>query len=82
MMEVDEMKKVLIGGFLSLLGSIWALAIMFIAENHLVSTWTTPPGRFLTALAEMKLVLLFALAVLFVVLGIAIMAIEFFRKDK
>lgn len=37
MMEVDEMKKVLIGGFLSLLGSIWALAIRFIAENHLVS---------------------------------------------
>ena len=56
--------------------------IMHVETEYLVSAWTTPPGRFLTTLAEMKLVLLFSLAILFVVLGIAIMAIEFFRKDK
>ena len=42
----------------------------------------TPPGRFLTTVLEMGLTFLFALGVLFVVVGIAIMAIEFFRKDS
>ena len=52
------------------------------AANNLVSGWTTPPGRFLTTVLEMGLTFLFALGVLFVVVGIAIMAIEFFRKDS
>ena len=58
------------------------MAITFMAANNLVSGWTTPPGRFLTTVLEMGLTFMFALGVLFVVVGIAIMAIEFFRKDS
>ncbi|MCI5847504.1 MAG: hypothetical protein MRZ98_07655 [Clostridiales bacterium] len=76
------MKRTIIGGFLSIIGSVWTLAIAFMAANNLVSGWTTPPGRFLTTVLEMGLTFMFALGVLFVVVGIAIMAIEFSRKDS
>lgn len=36
------MKRALIGGFISLLGTIWGLAIAVAASNNLVSGWTTP----------------------------------------
>ena len=75
------MKKVFIGGFLSLIGSIWALAVVFIAGNNLVSGWSTPPGRFLTTVAEMNLTAVFVISVFFVLLGVVIMAIEYFKKD-
>lgn len=76
------MKNVLIGGFMSLLGSIWALAVIFIAGNNLVSSWSTPPGRFLATVLELDLMIIFALSIIFVILGICIMVIEFFRKEQ
>ena len=45
------MKRALIGGFISLLGTIWGLAIAVAASNNLVSGWTTPPGRFLSTVS-------------------------------
>ncbi len=76
------MKRALIGGFISLLGTIWGLAIAVAASNNLVSSWATPPGRFLTTVAEMGFVPLFAMAIVLIVLGLTIMAIEYFKKDK
>ncbi len=78
------MKKVLVGGFISLIGSIWALAIIFIATNdlNLVSSWSTPPGRFLTTVLQMGLMPIFIVSILFVIAGIVIMAIELFKKDR
>ena len=74
------MKRVLIGGFLSLIGSIWAMAVLFVAGSNLTSGWTTPPGRFMTTVAEMGLSEVFGMAI--VVLGIVIMMVELFRRDK
>ena len=76
------MKRALIGGFISLLGTIWGLAIAVAASNNLVSSWASPPGRFLTTVAEMGFVPLFAAAIIFIVLGLVIMAIEYFKKDE
>lgn len=76
------MKRALIGGFISLLGTIWGLAIAMAASNNLVSGWATPPGRFLTTVAEMGFVSLFAVAIVLVVLGLVIMAIEYFKKGE
>ena len=76
------MKKVLIGGFLSLTGSIWAMTGMFVAGNNLTSGWSTPPGRFMTTVAEMGLTEVFGMAILLVVLGIAVMLVELVRKDR
>lgn len=76
------MKRALIGGFLSLIGSIWSLAVVFIAGNNLVTSWDTQRGRLWSTVIEMDLMFLFILSVVFVVLGIVLMAVELFRKDK
>ena len=76
------MKRVLIGGFVSLIGSIWALAIVFIAGNNLVSSWPTRLGRFWGTVLEMGLLPVFVLSVIFVMAGIIIMVLELFRKEQ
>ena len=60
------MKKVLIGGFLSINGSIWALAMAPVVESNLASSWSTPPGRLLTTVQEMGLMALFPAAIFLV----------------
>ena len=75
------MKKAIIGGFLSLIGSIWTLAILIAAGNNLVSSWTTPPGRLLATVNEMGLAFWFVLAVALTVFGLGVLAVELFRKD-
>lgn len=75
------MKRALIGGFISLIGSIWALAIILLAANNLTDGWSTPPGRLLTTISELNMTFLFVFSIVFVVLGIVIMLIEFFKKD-
>ncbi len=81
------MKKVLIGGFLSIIGSIWALAMALVVENNLASSWSTPPGRLLTTVQEMGLMALFPVAVFLVavflvIFGIFILLAELLRKEK
>ena len=76
------MKRALIGGFLSLIGSIWSLAIVFIAGNNLVTSWDAQIGRLWSTVIEMDLMFLFILSVVFIVLGIVLMAVELFRKEK
>lgn len=76
------MKRTFIGGMLSLLGTIWGLAVILFAGNNLVSGWATPPGRFLTTVAETGMTFPFVLSILFVVIGVAIMGVEFFKKEK
>lgn len=76
------MKKALIGGFISLLGTIWGLAVIIFTGNNLVSGWSTPPGRFLTTVSELGMTVPFVISILFVVLGLAVMAVEYFKKDN
>lgn len=76
------MKRALIGGFLSLIGSIWSLAIVFVAGNNLVTSWDSKVGRLWSTVIEMDLMFLFILSVAFIVLGIVLMAVELFRKEK
>lgn len=42
------MKKVIIGGFLSLNGTLGDISVFITAANNMVCGWSTPPGRFLT----------------------------------
>ena len=76
------MKRAIIGGFVSLIGSIWSLAVIISANNYSIDGWTTPPGKLLTQIAQSNLTLWFAASVILVLLGIILMAVEFFRKDK
>ena len=77
-----HMKRALIGGFISLVGSIWSLAVISAANNYSIDGWTTPPGKLLTQISQSNLTLWFAVSILLVLLGIILMAVEFFRKDK
>ena len=76
------MKRVFIGGFISLIGSLWALAIVFLAGNNLTSGWTVPPGRLLTTISELDMMTLFVVSIVLVLLGIVLMIIEYFRKES
>ena len=76
------MKRAIIGGFISLVGSIWTLAVIISASNYTINGWSTPPGKLLTQIAESDLTLWFGISIALVVLGIVVMIIEYFRKDS
>lgn len=75
------MKRAMIGGVLSLLGTIWGMAALLYTGNHLVSAWATPPGRFWSTVLETGMTFPLLLAAVLLVLGLAVMGVEYFRKD-
>ena len=75
------MKKAFIGGFLSLIGTIWSLAIIIFAGNNLVSQWSTPPGRFFTTVIETGMMIPMIIPVVIFLVGMLIMGVEYFKKD-
>lgn len=81
-MEVVFLKRAIIGGFISLIGSIWTLAVIICANNYTIDGWSTPPGKLLTQLAESNLMLWFCISIALVILGIVFMVIEYFKKDS
>lgn len=76
------LKRAIIGGFISLIGSIWTLAVIISANNYLINGWSTPPGKLLTQIAESNLTVWFGVSIAMVALGIVLMAIEYFKKDN
>lgn len=78
---MTSLKRVLIGGFLSLIGSVWGLAIVISANSYIINGWSKPPGKLLTQISESNLMAGFVISVALVVLGIVLMAVEFFRKN-
>ena len=81
-MEVVFLKRAIIGGFISLIGSIWTLAVIISANNYIITGWSTPPGKLLTQIAGSDLTLWFGISIALVVLGIVIMIIEYFKEDS
>ncbi len=76
------MKRVFIGGFLSLTGALGTLGLLLLAAGNLVNGWSTPPGRLAATLLQLDVMPYFVISILLVVLGIVLMGIEYFRKDK
>ena len=76
------MKKIVAGGFLSLVGSICALAILVSASNSLVNEWVTETGRLMSTVIEMKMMCPLILSVICIAFGIIMMLVESFRRDK
>lgn len=81
-MEVIFLKRAIIGGFISLIGSIWTLAVIISASSCAISGWSTPPGRLLTQIEKSDLMLWFGISIALVIWGIVIMIIEYFKKDS
>lgn len=75
------MKRAIIGGFTSLVGSILLMAFSISATSMFDSGWSTPPGKFLTAIEKANVSFGFWLSVVLIVLGGAIMVYEFRKKD-
>ena len=76
------MKRVLVGGFLALIGSIWGAAIFIACGMNLVSGWSTPPGQFFSTVSEVGLTLPLVFAVIVMLVGLVILVKEYFTKDK
>jgi hypothetical protein len=76
------LKRVLVGGFLALIGSIWGAAIFIACGMNLVSGWSTPPGRFFSTVSEVGLTLPLVFAVIVMLVGLVILVKEYFTKDK
>ena len=76
------MKRVIVGGFLALIGSIWTLAVMISACSLPMSGWTTPPGRAMSQVLESGLMPWLVVSLLLTVLGIVLMAAACFSKDQ
>ena len=76
------LKRAIIGEFIALIGSIWTLAVIISANNYPISGWSTPPGKLLTQITESNLTMWFGISIATVVLGIVLMAIEYFKKDN
>ena len=76
------MKRTVIGGFITLVGSVWALLILSFASSNIPNEWNPNYGRLFTVVVNYKLMFPFVLSVIVTVLGLALLLIEFFRKEK
>ena len=74
------MKRVLIGGFMALLGTLWGAGVIIAASQMLVTSWDPAIGRLMATVLERGLALPFIVSALFLLFGIVIMIAEFFRK--
>lgn len=76
------MKKIVTGGFLSLIGTLWTMVIAFYVGNNLTSAWGTPPGRILTTVMELHLHLPLAISLAMIVWGIVMMLLACYGKES
>lgn len=76
------MKRAIIGGFISLVGSIFTLAVVISANSYTLNGWTTPPGKLLTQILESSLMLYFIISIALVALGFILMAVEYFKASE
>lgn len=76
------MKRALIGCFVSLIGSMWTMMLVLLANSNAVDSWSTPPGRLLTTLSEKGMMPWFVVSVVAMLLGFVLMAVAYFKKDR
>lgn len=76
------MKKIIIGGIISLIGALWGIVILNIIANNMTSSWYTPPGRFLTTISEIGMTIPFIFSIILLIVGLLILGVEYLRKDE
>lgn len=76
------MKRVMIGSVFLFVGAIWITAILNFAVNHLVSSFYISTGQLLSTIIVYKLVLPFYISIIFLIVGIVILGIEYFKKEE
>lgn len=78
------MKRAVIGGFLSLIGSIWTLAALLVGGAYVdqIDSWYTPPGRYGSALIESGMLAPLIVGGILLACGLVVMGMEYFKKDN
>ena len=74
------MKRTLIGCWLTLLGTLWGAGVIIAASQMLVNSWDPAVGRLITTITEHQLTVPAVVSLAFLILGLLIMAVEFFKK--
>lgn len=74
------MKKVIIGGFLAIVSSIWAIAIGAYVQFNLASEWSG--SRFWSSALQLGVIIPLVISLIGLALGVVIMCVEYFRKDR
>lgn len=75
------MKRVVAGGFLSLIGALGNLAVFITVANNMVFGYSFPPGPFWDTVEKLGMTSLLIFSSMILALGLIIMAIEFFKKE-
>lgn len=74
------MKKVVIGGFLAIVSSIWAITIGVYVQLNLASAWYG--SRFWSSASQLGVIIPLVISLIGLALGVVIMCVEYFRKDR
>ncbi|MGN0972102.1 MAG: hypothetical protein ACI4OY_09105 [Aristaeellaceae bacterium] len=75
------MKRTLIAFFFALLGMLTCLGLGLLAYLHPAEGWPVVNGPFIGSLEFNRLLLPFILSALLMVLGLGLLAREYFRKE-
>ena len=74
------MKKVIIGGFLAIVSSIWAITIGAYVQFNLASEWYG--SRFWSSASQLGVTIPLVISLIGLALGVVIMCVEYFQKDR
>lgn len=74
------MKRVIIGGFLAVISSIWAIVIGAYVQFNLAPSWSGS-SRFWSYASQLGVIVPLIISLIILALSIIIMCIEYFRKD-
>ena len=76
------MKRVIVGGFLSLIGALGCLAVFITVANNMVPGYSFPPGPFWETVAILRMIPLLVVSSIVLALGLIIMVFELFKKEE
>lgn len=78
------MRRIIAGGFLLLSGVVLYVGVKIAAAIVMpnINGWSTPPGRFGTAIAEINGGFSLVISVLFSILGSVLIVLEIFKFRK
>lgn len=76
------MKRVIIGGMFVLIEIIWEILVIISISDQMVSSWSEPPGRFITTINQTAMTIPALISFLLLLTRLIILGIEYFRKLK
>lgn len=73
------MKKAIIGGFPTIVSSLWALVIGAYVQSNLLASWRG--SRFWASASELGVVVPLVISLAVLALGLVMLCVEYVRKD-